>query len=87
MKYKINKIIYLAFFQILVLESCDNTYHLDSRDRTIIDTTANAQIAKITKVLDDSARVKRPINVKRISDSLVEAQLKAIEKKLNPNSK
>ncbi len=87
MKYKINKIIYLAFFQILVLESCDNAYHLDSRDRTIIDTTANAQIAKITKVLDDSARVKRPINVKKISDSLVESQLKAIEKKLNPNSK
>jgi hypothetical protein len=85
MKYKINKIIYLALFQIFILESCDNTYHLDSRDRMIIDTTANTQIAKITKTLDDSALIKRPINIKKITDSLVEFQLKAIAKKLNPN--
>jgi hypothetical protein len=85
MKYKINKIIYLFLFQIFILESCDNTYHLDSRDRTIIDTTANAQIAKMTKALDDSTRVKRPINIKKISDSLVEFQLKAIAEKLHPH--
>ena len=83
MKYKTKKIIYFALFQIVIFESCDNTYHLDSRDRMIVDTTANSKIAQITKNIADTARASHDKNVKRLSDSLVEFQLKAIEEKLN----
>ena len=82
-KNKIHNAVFIIVFQIFLLESCDNAYRLDSRDRTIVDTTANSQIAKITKNLADTALVNHGKNVKKISDSLVEFQLKAIAEKLN----
>ena len=82
-KNKIYNVLFITVLQIFLLESCDNTYRLDSRDRVIVDTTANSKIAQITKNLADTALVNHDKNVKKISDSLVEFQLKAIAEKLN----
>ena len=82
-KNKIHNTLFIMMLCIFLLESCDNTYRLDSRDRVIVDTTANAQIAKIDKIMKDSADLNRGKNIKKIRDSLVEFQLKAIAEKLN----
>jgi hypothetical protein len=63
--------------------ACQDSYRLDSRDRTIIDTTANNKITELRKTLDDSFKVNREKNVKRLSDSIIDFQLKAIQKQLD----
>lgn len=71
---------------LFFLTSCDNEYRLDSRDRTIIDTTSNKEIARLSKNYEDSSKSIFDRNVARLTDSIVEFQIKAIEKQLNVKS-
>ncbi len=72
----------LSYFLIFLL-SCDSEYRLDSRDRTIIDTTSNKEITRLSKIYEDSSKGIFDRNVARLTDSIVEFQIKAIEKQLN----
>lgn len=72
-----------ALFLILFCCACQDSYRLDSRDRTIIDTTSSNQIVALGKILDDSFKVNHDKNVKRLSDSIIDFQLKAIQKQLD----
>jgi hypothetical protein len=56
---------------------------LDSRDRTIIDTTSNKEINRLSKIYEDSSKSIFDRNVAHLTDSIVEFQIKAIEKQLN----
>ncbi len=69
---------------VLLLASCgEEPYRLDSKDRTIVDTTSNREIQRIIPALEDSCKAHFEANVKRLTDSLVEYQIKEIDKKLH----
>jgi hypothetical protein len=64
--------------------SCEETpYRLESRDRVIIDSTSNKMIENLAAVLEDSCKKNFEGNVKRLTDSIVEFQIKEIDKKLH----
>lgn len=65
------------------LTACgEEPYRLDSRDKTIIDTTANKEIQRLIPILEDSCRKHFDENIQKMTDSLVEFQIRAIEEKL-----
>jgi hypothetical protein len=73
------------FFIVVIISStaCNDEYRLDSRDRTIVDTTAGKEFNKINIAMEDSTKKNFDRQVKVLTDSIVEYQLKAIEKQLN----
>lgn len=84
-----NKIILANYLLILLLwnsfffAACEETpYRLESRDRVIIDSTSNKMIENLAAILEDSCKRNFDSNVKRLTDSLVEFQIKEINKKL-----
>lgn len=87
-KYATIQYLSIGIFALYHLCSCsEEPYRLDSRDRTIIDTTANIQIQKMIPALEDSCKAHFEANVKKLTDSLVEFQIREIEKKLQQTNK
>jgi hypothetical protein len=75
-------IVGILFFSFLL--GCEEEpYRLDSRDRTIIDTTSNKMIQDLATQLEDSCKKNFDRNVQYLTDSLVEFQIKEIDKKLH----
>ena len=72
-------ILFISFFFTRCEES---PYRLESRDRVMIDTTSNKMIENLAAVLEDSCKRNFDSNVKRLTDSIVEFQIKEINKKL-----
>ncbi|MFZ4542731.1 MAG: hypothetical protein ACOYOA_01685 [Saprospiraceae bacterium] len=73
----------IIFFLIFI--SCgDAPYHLQSKDQTIIDSLSNKEINSLSKNLEDSCNNNFQKNVKILTDSIVEFQIKSIEKQLSP---
>jgi hypothetical protein len=68
---------------ICLLAACgEEPYRLDSQDKTIIDTTANNEIQRLIPILEDSCKRHFEENIQKMTDSIVEFQIKAIEDKL-----
>jgi hypothetical protein len=71
------------FFVLFFVVSCEETpYRLESRDRVMIDSTSNKMIENLAAILEDSCKRNFDSNVKRLTDSIVEFQIKEIDKKL-----
>ncbi len=77
---KARTLLYLV--TVLLGSACNDEYRLDSRDRTIVDTTAGKEFNKINLAMEDSTKKNFDRQVKTLTDSIVEYQLKAIEKQL-----
>ncbi len=86
MKNKItlaNYLLLLLLWSSFFFAACEETpYRLESRDRVIIDSTSNKMIENLAAILEDSCKKNFDSNVKRLTDSLVEFQIKEINKKL-----
>jgi hypothetical protein len=84
------KYFFLANYMLILLllisfffASCEEMpYRLESRDRVMIDSTSNKMIENLAAVLEDSCKRNFDSNVKRLTDSIVEFQIKEIDKKL-----
>jgi hypothetical protein len=75
------------FFLLLISFYClscgEERYRLDANDRKIIDSVSTAEIEKLSKILSDSCQSNYNGKVKSLTDSLIEFQLKEIDKKLH----
>jgi hypothetical protein len=76
-------LIVLFLFTSFLMSCGEEPYRLDSRDRTIIDSTSNKMIENLAAILEDSCKRNFDHNVQRLTDSLVEFQIKEIDKKLH----
>lgn len=60
----------------------DEPYRLDARDKLIVDTTANRQMEQFAKEIDMQCKQNFDTQVKKLTDSIVQYQIKAIDEKL-----
>lgn len=80
------KSLLLLLFSALLISCGEEPYRLSVSDRMIIDTTTSKQIEIMTRSLEDTCRAHFEGDVKRLTDSLIEFQIKEIDKKLQRNN-
>lgn len=67
---------------ISIVSCADEPYRLDARDKLIVDTTANRQMEQFAKEIDMQCKQNFDTQVKKLTDSIVQYQIKAIDEKL-----
>ena len=72
---------------IVSIFSCESEpYRLEAKDQQFVDSVSNNEIGRLAKILEDSCNANFDKRVKKLSDSIVEYQIKLIGRQLDRNS-